>query len=219
MTVTGRSSDRARLRHRSAMYRYLAVRATGRSTPSLRARGTVRGALVLVGASPSPPRSRHGRSRAGAGHRGRPAARARRRPATPRSRAWRLRHRRAHDHVAEQRRRIAGIGRRAGAAAALVGLAPAGRHVVVHREREHVGRAVARRGSVRSAPRSSARRRTAATSRPSGPNRSSTRSSLEHELREPHPARHVDDDVALLVGAEHAIRRRYALIAAVLSVS
>ena len=95
------------------------------------------------------PRARRGRSRAGAARRARRAARARRRRASPRSRGLAARDGRAHDDVAEQRRRIARIGRRARTASTLVGLAPAGRQLVVDREREHVGRARRRRGSAR----------------------------------------------------------------------
>ena len=68
------------------------------------------------------------------------------------------------------------------------GWRPPGGSVVVHREREHVGRAVAAEEALVQLGDRRARRRTAATSRRRS-ERSATRSSLEHELREPHPAR------------------------------
>ena len=100
-----------------------------------------------------------------------------------------LRDRRAHDDVAEQRGRVA-RDRSARPARARPGRAGGPRAAPRRPSGTRARRSGRpRRGSVRSARRWSARRRRAATSRPSAPNRSWTRSCVEHQLREAHPAR------------------------------
>jgi hypothetical protein len=114
----------------------------------------------------------------------------------------RRRDRRAHHDVADQRRGLAALGRSARTAPALVGLTARHHEVVVHRERQHVGRA-----GTAEEPLVQLRDRALVDEQERQLGRSRHLLLLDHELGEAGPAGEVDRDVALLVTPEHGDHR------------